>query len=174
MYRDIILPAVEIRALSWKNPYGPLMLSPYNKKETRIWNTKYRGLVLICCSQQNYTLQQIEKISGSKQMRRIYGHMDRERLQEIYGLKGNAFAIGNLVDCHKMRPDEENDCYVEYKAPWTEERKNKITGKVKVVQKCLWVHVYRNVVPIEPFLFKGRQGWAKLSEEIKLKIKLIK
>lgn len=142
---------IEVRALSWKNPYGPLMLPPFNKKETRTWNTNYRGLVLICASQQGYNLQQVKNISGEKQMKRIYGNIDREMLSAIYGIKGNAIAIGRLVDCHPMRNYEENDCFVAFR-------------------EDLFVHVYQDVQPIIPFPFKGRQGWSKLSEEVKSQI----
>lgn len=35
----------EIRALWWKEPFGTLMT--YGKVETRVWDTKYRGWVLL-------------------------------------------------------------------------------------------------------------------------------
>lgn len=57
---------VELRALSWKEPFASLML--LGKIETRVWDTKYRGLVLICASKQIYTADEIRHISGDEQL----------------------------------------------------------------------------------------------------------
>ena len=35
----------------------------------------------------------------------------------------------------------------------------------------LWCHIYQNVKPIVPFLFKGRQGWTNVDESILKQIK---
>lgn len=45
-------PGADIRALSTKQPYASLML--HGKVETRTWDSKYLGWVLICASKQAY------------------------------------------------------------------------------------------------------------------------
>jgi hypothetical protein len=42
----------KLMALSWKQPYAELML--HGKIETRTWQTKYRGWVMVCASKQPY------------------------------------------------------------------------------------------------------------------------
>lgn len=154
-------PNQEIRALSWKEPFGSLMLPPFNKIETRTWETKYRGLVLICLSKSAYTMDVVNhNISGREQSARIsnaYG----------YNMKfpnlGKAIAIGTLVNCRKMLPTDEDATFVSYKEGWEEEKVNK-KGK-RFVKKNLYCHVYENVLPIKPFDWVGRQRWAKVPKD---------
>lgn len=133
----------EIRALSWKEPFGSLML--LGKIETRVWPTKYRGKVLICCSKKEYNLDVVRQICGQKQYTRIL-----HTKIDYYSI-GNAIAIGDLVDCRRMKPDDEDKCFVQY-------------------HPDLWCHIYENVKKIQPFPWKGSQGWRTLSPEIKSKI----
>lgn len=139
----------EIRALSWKQPFASLML--HGKIETRTWSAKYCGLVLICASKVPYNESQVMAISGEVQTQRSFvtllnaGH--KEEL-------GKAIAIGNLVDCRLMYLNDEEKCFVKY-------------------NPNLWCHIYENVRPIEPFEWKGSQGWRKLDEETINKIKTI-
>lgn len=144
----------EIRALSWKEPYASLML--YEKIETRTWATKYRGLVLICASKKPYKTDEINEISGCVQQERV---MDIIFDNNNLGTKnfidfGKAIAIGELVDCRPMTKGDENKCFVEYSPD-------------------LWCHVYKNVLPIDSFPFKGVQGWKKLNNDIWDQIKFI-
>ena len=126
----------EIRALWWKQPYGELMLA--GKIETRTWDTKCRGIVLLCASKQPYTTSQIKAISGD-----LVPH-----LNDVNGeLNGKAFAIGKLTDSRPMVKSDERKCYVEYR-------------------EGLYCHVYEDVTPIVPFEMKGCQGWKKLDSEI--------
>ncbi|WP_036383987.1 hypothetical protein [Muricauda sp. MAR_2010_75] len=136
----------EIRALSWKQPYASLML--YGKIETRTWNTRYRGKVLICASKQPYSI---------KDTRLISGHMVTENMIKHNvdaNLYGKAIAIGDLVAVRPMQPKDEEKCMVKY-------------------NPYLWCHVYENVQPIIPFDWKGTQGWKTLSEEEISKIQIL-
>jgi hypothetical protein len=130
-----------MRALSWKDPYASLML--HGKIETRKWKTNHRGPVLICCSKKPYSLHAIVNISGAEQTQRI-----RKVLGDEWpSVNGMAIAIGNLVDCRPMTPEDENACFVKY-------------------QPGLWCHIYKEVKPIKPFPFKGKQGWSNVGDAL--------
>ena len=154
----------KILALSWKQPYAELML--HGKIETRTWKTDYRGSVLICASKKLYNEQEIISISGVNQYERIKNILIPYLIQNARDYTGYAIAIGNLVDCRPMTKADEDKCFVEYRKSWTVDVKNKKTGKIKIVQKKLWCHVYENVQRIEPFLWKGTQGWKTVEPNI--------
>jgi hypothetical protein len=174
---DTLFPSVEvapqsneIRALWWNQPYAGLML--HGKIETRTYPTKVRGNVLICVCKTPLTISQVSEIAGHDQYMRIVqsplsGHVfHRENL-------GSAIAISVLVDCRPMTKEDEDKCYVRYREPWTEERVNKKTGKVKIIHKQLWCWVFEKVKPIQPFQIDGKQGWAILTDEEKNKIRVL-
>ncbi len=132
------------------------------KIETRTWGTPYRGLVLICASQKSYDY---------RQMRDIAGHIQHDRIT-MFGelpnyIAGHAIAIGELVDCRFMKQEDESDTFVKYLEPWTE------SGHKNTIIRRLYCHVYKDVHPIKPFIFKGKQGWSWLTEEQKALIELI-
>ena len=158
-------------ALSWKQPYAELML--HGKKETRKWATDYRGLVLICASKSGYSFNQVRNISGDKQIVRITKTLGRnfDNLLNNYN-SGKAIAIGRLVDCRPMLLSDEDDCFVQYRPPWTEIVRTK-SGKEKEAKRKLYVHIYEDVKPIEHFDWKGKQGWKEVPDEIKNKIKFL-
>jgi len=101
-----------IRALSWRQPFGTLML--HDKIETRTWKTGYRGLVLICISKLPYTKGQIKEICGHRQHLRI-GNLFYEHSLSKKDHLGYAIGVGRLVDCRPMTPEDQDDCYVEIK-----------------------------------------------------------
>lgn len=145
----VFYPDQKLMALSWKQPYAGLML--HGKIETRTWPTKYRGWVLICASKKAYSLGEELTISGTEQQTRISMIQSR---QELNLQTGVAIAIGFLVDCHPMAKGSEPGCFVQYKPG-------------------LWCHVYTHVQPIEPFEWKGSQGWKEVPQEVKDRIKII-
>lgn len=128
----------EIRALTWKQPYGLLMMAPHNKIETRTWRTRYRGKVLMCAGKIGYHVDTIMELSGEKQYERIM-----ERVIDKPMIFGQAFAVGDLIDCRRMTPADEDLCFVAYNPD-------------------LYCHVYSNVRAIEPFDWKGMQGLTKV------------
>lgn len=129
-------------ALSWKEPYGSLML--HGKIETRTWKTNYRGWVLICASKVPYNLQQILNISGTNIERRIYIELDYHLDGHITDNLGKAIAIGKLIDCKPMTKEDEDKCFVEY-------------------HPGLWCHIYDHVQAITPRIWVGQQGWKELT-----------
>lgn len=67
---------------------------------------------------------------------------------------GYAIAIGKLIDCRPMTKDDEEKCFVKY-------------------SPNLFCHVYENVRPIKPIIWKGVQGWKIVSFDIIEKIEFI-
>ena len=170
-------PGETLRALSWKQPFASLML--HGKVETRVWDTKYRGWVLICASKAPYPVLEFADIVGDQGKRVI------ETLGlEIVKARGNykffldkdkmplakAIAIGRLVSSKKMDGfafvrglDQPNITYSEMI-----ERKTFVKYNAD-----LWCHSYADVQPIVPFEWHGSQGWRTVDEETKSKIILL-
>jgi len=107
-----------VKALSWKPPYGEMML--HGKEETRTWNTSYRGIVLICLSKAEYNLETITSMSGQPLTDQILAKTIDEE-----ALNGHAIAVGRLVSTRHMTEADEVKTFVKYKGVWTEERKSK-------------------------------------------------
>lgn len=161
---------VPILALNWKQPYLDLMF--HGKIETRTWPTKYRGFVLMCASKKAYDDASVLSISGSYNYGEVNRLVQKNRLAQ-------AIAIGRLIDCRLMRPEDEEKTFVKYRDPWTElVQKNVtyydgltdpkgITIKTGVlVKRALWCHVYENVRPINPVDFSAGQGWSFVPPDI--------
>lgn len=138
-----------IRALNWKQPFASLML--FGKIETRTWETKYRGLVLICASKIPYSEGQIQNISGEVLTQSaLVALLKAGHIEPL----AKAMAVGRLVDCRPMRKEDEAKCFVQY-------------------YPDLWCHVYEDVKAIKPFDWKGAQKWKKVDQEIINKIEFI-
>jgi len=148
-YPDKFTPDQKLLALSWKQPFAELML--YGKIETRTWNTNYRGWVLICCSKNPYDYLTIQQIAGNKQFKRILEKIPFDILQTRKEYLGNAIAVGYLSECRPMQLQDEDKCFVLY-------------------HSNLYCHIYNSIFPIEPFSWKGKQGWTKVAQDIKSKI----
>lgn len=135
-----------MKALSWKPPFGVAML--YGKIETRTWDTKYRGLVLICTSKKGYDVEDLEEISGY----RLFSNMTSKTKHDLaYDLFGYAIAVGELIDSRPMTVTDQEQAFVLY-------------------DPMLWCHVYKNVRGIKPFPWKGSMGWRNVSPEIESQI----
>jgi len=155
-----------MKALSWKQPFASLML--HGKIETRTWSTNYRGLVLICVSKKPYSLKEVLDICGDYQHMRIVDTLGYE-ISQFNDVCGYAIGVGNLVDCRRMTPEDEDDCFVKYNPSAIIE----IHENYREVHYPLWCHIYENVKEIEPFPFKGKQGWSTVDESIISKIKYL-
>lgn len=143
-------PDQQLRALSWKQPYAQLML--HGKIETRTWNTKYRGWVLICASKTSYSARLQHEISGKQWIKAMDIFVaDKTNINDLLG---KAIAIGRLEDSRFMRIEDEEKCFVDFRPG-------------------LYCHIYEDVQPIVPFDWKGTQGWKEVSQEIKSKIQFI-
>lgn len=189
-------PDADIRALSWKQPYGSLML--FDKVETRTWNTKYRGWVLICASKAPYTGLTVDTISGKNQYKRIEALTQEIKEKHLYITSftfpgditsrfplAKAIAVGRLVDSRPMQKSDEDSTFVQYREPWQEKRTYtrfkhiELSGRIeeyketKMVDRQLWCHTYEDVQPIIPFAWDGTQGWKTLDQATKDKIILI-
>ena len=141
----------KILALSWKEPFGSMML--HGKIETRTWGTNYRGLVLICCSQKAYSLQQVDAIcGGERNAGRIVGKLGQ--FWKNTDTLGMAIGIGRLINSRRMIPTDEEKAYVAY-------------------YDDLYSHIYEYVRPLKPFPWKGSQGWKTVEQSIIDKIELL-
>lgn len=138
---------IEMKALSWKEPYASLML--YGKIETRTWKTNYRGPVLICASKKMFCALEVIQISGNAIFNRILEVLKDTKLQP-----GKAIAVGELIDCRPMTKEDEDKCFIQYEE-----------GK--------YCHIYRNIRAVETFDWKGAQGWKNVSLNVMEKIKFI-
>ena len=143
----LFTPDQKLLALSWRQPYLDLM--PHGKIETRTWSTSYRGWVLMCASKQPYKWHEVDMISGDEMADTIFGMMGSSTYQPI---TGHALAIGWLDDCRPMTRADEGKTFVQYRVP---------------AQKPLFCHIYRDVREIEPFPWKGTQGWKEVSQDVK-------
>lgn len=165
----------KVLALSWKQPFASAML--YGKIETRVWHTAYRGIVLICASKKEYSDFSLQDICGGKQLGRLLTTLSAEfggKGKTVESTLGMAIAVGLLSDCRPMLPIDEDKCFAKYREPWIKEAKPDASGlRPPGTKKMLWCHVYRNVMPIEPFVWKGSQGWKELTIDIKQKIILL-
>lgn len=128
----------EIRALTIKQPYASLML--YDKFETRKWKTAYRGIVLICAGKKDFANEELPQIT------RDIISFRKLNLNGLWNYSGHAIAIGRLIDCRPMLPEDEAKCFYPYSPD-------------------LYCHVYVGVQRIEPFPYKGGLGLRKLEDE---------
>jgi hypothetical protein len=137
----------EIRVLSWKEPFGSLMLPPHNKIETRVWETDYRGPILMAASKKSYNSNDIIDISGYEVYEKIFNEVIN---LDVLERPGTAFAIGDLINCRPMRPEDSEKAFVTY-----------FPG--------LFSWIFEDVTEIEPIPWKGSLGLRRLTpEEIKL------
>ena len=140
-------------ALSWKQPFAELMLN--GKIETRTWQTKYRGWVMICASKTGYNFNQVYGIAGGKQCIRITKALGKNNDHYLNNYRsGIAIAIGKLIDCRPMQKEDEDKCFVEF-------------------YPDLYCHIYEDVRQIRPIIWKGTQGWKEVSEDIKKTIEVL-
>ena len=144
---------VEVRALSIKQPYASLILPPTCKIETRSWSTPYRGWVLICAGQSIVVPWMQVQISGEHQARRISEMIAIDK-DSLHKDAGRAIGIGQLVDCRLMTKEDEDACFCQFKPGY-------------------WCHIFRDVMPISPFNYKGQLGYTEISEYDKRKIHVI-
>lgn len=152
LHPGLLAPQIQgepLLALSWKQPFASLML--HGKIETRVWNTHFRGWVLICASQKVYKRSEIKDIAGSEQYDRIFNILPESHL---FANLGHAIAIGYLADCDKMIHDDEDKCFVSF-------------------NRNLYCHVYKEVHAIKPIPWKGQQKFKVVLPDILQQIIII-
>jgi hypothetical protein len=138
-----------LRMLGWKQPFASLML--YGKIETRTWDTAYRGKVLLYATLQPFTLEELYPFCSDSLIEKIYNKIQHDPAKDFLGL---AFATGYLVHTRKMKPADEDQCFVNY-----DEKR--------------YCHIYKNVQRIAPFALKGSQGFVSLYPHRKEHLKII-
>lgn len=161
-------PGETLRALSWKQPFASLML--HGKVETRVWDAKYRGLVLICASKAPYSHAEVQDIAGEEQWKRITDLLGFEFKSSVHVPLAQAIAIGRLVSSKKMDGFAFVRGLDQPKLTYSEMIERKTFVKYNA---DLWCHSYTDVQPIVPFEWSGVQGWKTVDEETKSKIILL-
>lgn len=122
------------------------------KVETRVWDTAYRGKVLICTSLAAYNEDNVKNITGEKQYLRLCKVLNE--FPETLDLNGYAIGVATLVSTRRMRPSDEDSTFVSYRPD-------------------LYVHIYENPLPIKPFLWKGQLSWKAVDPSIQKQIDLL-
>ncbi len=152
----------KLHSLAWCQPFGTAML--HGKIETRRYNTKVRGPVLIYTTKKPYEMWQVNSICVKPDT--INKLLIIHATDPTHDLNGYAIAVGNLVDCHPMKPEEETKALVEY-------------------NERLFSWVFEDVKRIEPFRYEvklphsdkmvsaGGQGFGWVPEVLMDKIKYI-
>lgn len=153
-FKDQVNDGTEIKMLTWKQPYGFLMLPPNNKIETRVWDTHYRGWVLIHASKKQYEWESVMNISGWNNCERIENAITGQR-SLIKSSCGYAFAIGYIYATHPMYSD-------------SHEQKTFVSKN-----QDLFCHLYDGVHPIKPIALQGKQGWGKVTNETFQQIEIV-
>jgi hypothetical protein len=139
-----------IKALCWKQPFASLMLSPWNKVETRTQRVNYRGLVLIVATASPYSDRQLIELCGGEQALILQ--------MKVSGpdgyMNGCAIGIGTLQDCTEIREGDKTFIKAEHHA---------------------WRYAWRfgDVFAIRPIQMKGFQGWRNVDDEVRSKIMLL-
>jgi len=165
-------PKETLRALSWKQPFASLMR--HGKVETRTWDSKYFGWVLICASQKPYSHVEVQDISGEKQWERITNVLGFDFKSSPHIPLGKAIAVGKLYQSELM------DSKMINPPQSVEDNKANLDMHNAIEFACfvnpasgLWMHHYMDVQPIEHFDWKGTQSWSTVSEDVKSKIVLL-
>lgn len=110
-----------MKVLCLKEPWASLVLEGKKTIETRVWKTKYHGKILLCCSKKPQSR-----------------------------LSGKAFATAEIIDCRKMRKEDEKEaCCKVYPRAYS------------------WI--LNNITPLQPFDVQGRLGLFELSSPLKVK-----
>lgn len=157
-----MVTALEIRALSWKQPMAELM--KHGKTETRTWATDYRGLVLICSSFAPYSDRELIALCGHEQYARILQLLGPKWFNAVK--RGSAIAVGRLASCYSLYLQPQRKDYEEQKAAAEQQTFVKYNP-------ALYSHNYTDVTAIETFPWRGQLGWKKLTPEEKAKIKIL-
>jgi len=162
-------PGQVLRALSWKEPFASLMLR--GKVETRVWDSKYFGWVLICASKAHYSPSQIKAISGKEQY---------ERIEKFQQEKNWLFPCGKAIAVGKLHHSELMDNLMINPPKSPEDHKKNVEVNNAIAwatyvepRSGLYMHHYMDVQPIAPFDWQGKLGWSTVSEEVKSKIILL-
>lgn len=128
-----------MKALSLKQPWLNLILWEYKTKETRWWQRKFRGDLLLCASKKSDSLQEFTSIYPGK----FTDLMNQVRYDKhdtnIFSPCSVALCVVEVVDIRPMQLSDEDLAMVEYN-----------------VDRYVWD--LKNVRPIKPFPVKGQLG----------------
>lgn len=139
-----------ILGLSMRQPYAEMML--HGKVETRVWQTEYRGWVLICAAKEEYSYPDVKRVSGK------YAQHIEDIMRGRNPLKGHAIAIGKLVKVEELKKDGGD-----YPRTFVD---------VNASEKKLYGFFFEEIRRIEPFKVNGKLSLFDLTQDIIDKIEL--
>jgi hypothetical protein len=132
---------IPLRVISLNQPFCTLM--EYGKIETRNRPTNVRGMVMLASCKEPYSDHRVMSIAGRDQYARIIGVKGLATDIGKFRQTGKALSIGFLSYSRKMKLEDEDKCFVEY-------------------YPDLYCWEFDTVRSIEPFDYKGKQGWTLL------------
>lgn len=159
-----------IRTLGLYQPYASLML--HGKIETR-WVSNERtppfplGKYLLYSTKKAYKEQEFKHISGEFYQDAINALKDDTTVT----MNGFGLCIGDLVKIEKCFPLMMPNTFVGLRKIANQLDLHAEPNDLQIDDHLLWALHFENVIPIEPFAFKGKQGVGFLSEEDRAKIK---
>lgn len=125
-----------MKALSVKQPVGTLISLGLKPIETRVWQTKYRGDILICGS--------LNWFHGILNYPRL---LTDNELRKIYPLKGKAICVAKLVNIRPMvKEDEKLACCPIYPGAYS------------------WI--LEDIRPVKPFPVKGKLSLFEVDDNL--------
>ena len=159
-----------IRTLGFYQPFGTLMLPPYNKIETR-WVREGKkppfpaGKYLFYTTQKPCDSDTLLSWAGKAIVDTISNLFCDEPTKLLFGY---AIGIADLVNVRLLTPEDQDKAFVQFVG-----RKTEVIDEKEVV-KVQWALVCENVQRIEPFEWKfGKQGVGLVPESEISKIRIV-
>ena len=135
---------LRVKALSLWQPHADLIALGHKTIETRSWPTRYRGQLLICAAK-TWNIQVRTSIDCYKDAAICQENLavqDALLPPDYTPRLGEAVALGELIDCIELK---NTDAHIKASCVGSPEG--------------LFGFVLSNVVALEPFPVKGRQGF---------------
>lgn len=132
--------------LSLYQPFANLITLKHKLVETRFYQRKFRGDLLICAAQKIMPLPELKKVMTNEQYHKFL-EIQRKAPYDLFGPTGVAMCVVNVVDWRPMNKIE--DLQTSFVA-WDILR---------------WVAVLDNIRPIVTFDLKGRQTIFPLTDK---------
>lgn len=145
------LNITDIRGLSLKQPWLSWIMLGEKTIETRYWETKFRGTLLLCASQKPHTLGDVYSIAGNDNYERMKSLRNQlgvtaQLPKGVFSWDGCAVGLADLTDITPMNPADSTDAMVAY-------------------DPALFCWHLQNVRWINPFMMKGQLKDFRLKQE---------
>ncbi len=127
-------------------PFANLITLKHKLLETRFYERKFRGDLLICAAKKVMPLPELKKVMSHEQFQQ-FSDIQKKAPYDLFGPTGVAMCVATVVDWRPMNKIEDmKTSFVDFDI-------------------LRWVAVLENIRPIVTFDLKGRQGLFPLSKE---------